>query len=165
MNNEKILRKIGVFLTESSKSVGRYILGKLLTSLIIGFIAYVVFKILDINLPWLLAIILGVTNIIPILGPWIGLIVCAAIIVFFEPIFVVYTTLVALVLQIIEQFLLLPVIIGKAVDLKPILIMCVIVIASILFGFWGMIFAVPVAAVLKIGYEVFVKGKNNLKLT
>jgi len=161
-NKKTFWQKIGQFLAESSVSVGKYIIGKLITSAAIGLTAFVVFKILGINLAWLLAIILALTNIVPVFGGWVGMIICAAIIVFFEPIYIVYTTLTALILQLIEQFVLLPLIVGKAVDLKPMLIVCVLVLSSILFGFWGVLLAIPIAAVIKIWYNIFI-SKNNGK--
>jgi len=152
--------KLIQFLTESSVSVGKYVIGKLITSLIIGIISFIIFKLLSIDLPFLLAVIIAVTNIVPVFGGWAGIILCGIIVVFFNPIFVVYTTLAALVLQIIEQFVLLPVIVGKSVDLKPMLIVCVLIIGSILFGFWGVLLAIPIAAILKIGYKIFISKKN-----
>lgn len=158
---KSFLSKLGRFLSESTVSVGKYIVGKIITSTIIGILAYIVFKILGINLPWLLALILGITNFIPVFGGWVGMILCAVIIVFFNPLFALYTTLTALVLQLLEQFLLLPLIVGKAVDLNPLLIICVIVIGSMAFGFWGVLLAVPIAATVKIGYNIFLKKDKN----
>lgn len=153
-------RKLSEFFTQSAVSVGKYIVGKIITSTIIGVIAFIVFRILDIDLAWLLALILGLTNFVPVIGPWVGLVLCAVIIVFFRPVFALYTSLTALVLQITEQFFLLPVIVGKAVDLKPLLIISVLVAGSLAFGFWGVVFAIPVAAVLKIWYNIFITGKK-----
>ena len=153
-------QKTGQFLTESSISVGKYIIGKLLTSVIIGLLAFIVFKLLGINIAWLLALILGITNIVPVFGPWVGLIICAIIVVFFNPIYILYTTLTALILQILEQFILLPVIVGKVVDLKPMLIICVLILGSLIFGFWGVLLAIPIAAIVKIWYNIFIEKKK-----
>ena len=161
ITNKTIWQKTGQFLTESTVSVGRYIIGKLITSFVIGSLAFIVFKLLGINLAWLLALIIGLTNIVPVFGGWVGMIVCALIIVLFNPLYAVYTTLTALILQIIEQFVLLPLIIGKAVDLKPMLIVTVLIIASLAFGFWGVLLAIPIAAVIKIWYNIFISKKND----
>ncbi|MBN2559037.1 MAG: AI-2E family transporter [Clostridia bacterium] len=157
--------KTGLFIAESSKSVGKYVAGKIATSLIIGLISFIVFKLLGINLAWLLALILCLTNLVPVIGPWIGLILVAVIIVFFNPIFALYTTITALLLQLMEQFLLLPLIVGKAVNLKPMLIIIVLILGSIFFGFWGVILAIPIAAIIKIWYGIFVKDhyKDNIE--
>ena len=152
--------KVGAFLTQSSKSVVKYIVGKLITSAVIGLLAFIVFKLIGINLAWLLALILALTNIVPVFGGWVGLIICGIIVLFFNPIFAVYTTLTALILQMLEQFVLLPVIVGKAVDLNPLLIICVLILGSLAFGFWGVLLAIPIAAVIKIGYNIFLKKKE-----
>lgn len=149
------------FFTESSASVGKYIAGKLITSLVIGFISFIIFKFLGINLPFLLSAIIAVTNIVPVFGGWVGIIICGIIVVFFSPIYVVYTTLTALLLQILEQFVLLPLIVGKAIDIKPMFIVIVLMISSIFFGFWGVLLAIPIAAVIKIGYKIFINKDNN----
>ena len=160
-NQEKTFwQKTGQFLTESSISVGKYIIGKLITSAIIVLLAFVVFKLLGINLAWLLALILAITNLVPVFGPWVGLVICALIVVFFDPIFILYTTLTALILQILEQFILLPVFVGKVVDLKPMLIICVLILGSLIFGFWGVLLAIPIAAVVKIWYNIFIAKKK-----
>ncbi len=157
----KFLIKTEKFIIDSAKSIGNYVVGKIVTSAIIGILALVVFKILGINPAWLLALILALTNFVPVIGPWVGLLICALIVVFFEPIFALYTSLTALILQILEQFLLLPLIVGKAVDLKPMLIICVLIIGSLAFGFWGVVLAIPIAAVLKVWYNIFIKNKDN----
>lgn len=159
---KNLWQKTEQFITESSISVGRYIVGKLITSALIGLIAFIVFKLLDINLAWLLALILAITNLVPVFGPWVGLIICAVIVVFFKPIFMLYTTLTALILQLLEQFVLLPIIVGKAVDLKPMLIICVLILGSVIFGFWGVLLAIPIAAIVKIWYNIFI-AKNKDK--
>jgi len=159
-NSKELWKKTEKFIIESGKSVGKYFIGKLITSTIIGLVAYVVFKIMGINPAWLLALIVGLTNVVPVFGPWVGLILCALIVIFINPIFALYTSLVALLLQLLEQFVLLPLIVGKAVDLKPLLIICVLIIGSMLFGFWGVVFAIPIAAVIKIGYGIFIKNEK-----
>jgi len=160
-NKETFISKLGRFASESAISVSKYIMGKLITSAILGIIAFLVFKLLGINLAWLLALILGLTNIVPVFGGWVGMILCAIIAVFFSPIFIVYTTLTALLLQLLEQFVLLPLIVGKAVDLKPLLVICVLIIGSLVFGFWGVLLAIPIAAVIKIGYTIFLKKEKS----
>lgn len=160
-NRQGFWHKVLRFITESSVSVGKYVIGKLITSLVLGILSFIIFKMLGINLPLLLAVIVALTNIVPVFGGWAGITICGIIVVFFNPIYVVYTTLTALVLQIIEQFVLLPVIVGKAVDLKPMLIVCVLIISSILFGFWGVLLAIPIAAILKIGYKIFISKQKD----
>jgi predicted PurR-regulated permease PerM len=132
----------------------------MITSIIIGVVAYTVFYFLNINLSGLLGGIIGVSNMVPVIGPWLGLIIVSVIAVFQEPLFALYAALVALVLQLIEQFFLIPLIIGKALDLKPLMVVIAIIAGSFLLGFWGVIFAVPIAASVKIGYDIFIKKKS-----
>lgn len=149
--------KIMRFISESISATGRYFYTKLLTSLIIAFSSYFIFEMLEIKLSGVLSTILGITNLIPVFGPWVGVILCAVIVVFQQPVFALYTSIIAILLQLLEQFLLMPMIAGKSLDLKPLAIILSLFLGSLLFGFWGVIFAVPVAAAVKIGYKIFVK--------
>lgn len=157
---KKFLSKTSVFFFESTKGIGKYFGGKILTSVIIGVVSFIVFKLIGIKPALVLALILGITNLVPLFGPWVGLLICALIVIFINPIHALYTTITALLLQISEQFLLLPLIVGKSIDIKPLLIFLVLFIGSVVFGFWGVILAVPVAVILKIWYEVFIRRQE-----
>lgn len=148
--------KIMRFFSESLKATGRYFYTKLLTSLIIGVFSYLIFSSLDIRLAGLLSSILGVTNLVPVFGPWVGVVLCALISVFHQPLFALYTSLTAILLQLIEQFFLLPLLAGRSLDLKPLAVTVSLILGSILLGFWGVVFAVPAAAAFKIGYRIFI---------
>jgi predicted PurR-regulated permease PerM len=154
------LNKTSIFISESSKGIGRYMLGKMITSAIIFILAFVIFRLLEVNPAIILAVILGVTNLVPLFGPWVGLLICAMIVVFINPIHALYTTITALLLQIAEQFFLLPLIVGKSIDIKPLLIFLVLFAGSLVFGFWGVLLAVPAAVVIKIAYEVFIRKQE-----
>lgn len=154
------LNKTSIFISESSKGIGKYVLGKFITSTIIGAISFIVFKLLEVRPAVVLSIILGIANLIPLFGPWVGLLICAVIVLFIEPVHALYTTITALLLQIADEFFLLPLIVGKSVDIKPILVFLVLFAGSLLFGFWGVLFAVPAAVVIKIGYDVFIRKQQ-----
>ncbi len=147
--------KISVFIKQSFVLTGKYFLGKTITSLVIAAICLLSFLLLDIKLLGLIIPIIFLTNFIPIIGPWSGTILCGLIVVFQAPLLALYAVLITLALQLIEQFILLPLFIGKAIDLKPLLIIIVIIISSIFLGFWGVLFAVPLAAIIKAGYQIF----------
>ncbi len=157
---KSFLSKTSIFVSESTRGVGKYILGKMLTSIIIGILSFVVFRLLDVKPPFILALILGISNLVPLFGPWVGLLICALIVVFINPIHALYTTITALLLQIAEQFFLLPLIVGKSIDIKPLLIFLILFGGSIVFGFWGVVLAVPLAVIIRIWYEVFIRKQE-----
>jgi predicted PurR-regulated permease PerM len=147
--------KIKKFLIESLKATGIYFYSKLITSIIIAVISFVVFQWIGIRFSALLSAVLGITNMIPVFGPWAGVFLCALISVFQQPVYALYAALTAISLQLVEQFFILPLIAGKKLDLKPMAIVLAVIGGSMLLGFWGVVFAVPIAAAIKIGYGIF----------
>ncbi|MBN2853020.1 MAG: AI-2E family transporter [Clostridia bacterium] len=152
--------KFITFINQSFISTGKYFIGKTITSLIIGVVSFVVFTLLDIKLSWLIALIFFIANFIPIFGPWAGAILGGIIVIFQAPLFALYVIITSVLLQLIEQFLLIPLIIGKAIDLKPLIIVVVLILASLFLGFWGVLFAIPIASVIQIGYNIFIKKEE-----
>jgi predicted PurR-regulated permease PerM len=150
-----IWEKIKKFIIESLKATGIYFYSKLLTSMIIAFVSFAVFQWIGIRLSGLLSAILGIANMIPVFGPWAGVFLCALISVFQQPVYALYTVLTAISLQFLDEFFMLPLIAGKKLDLKPMVIVLAVIGGSMLLGFWGVVFAVPIAAAVKIGYGIF----------
>ncbi|MFO7637252.1 MAG: AI-2E family transporter [Clostridia bacterium] len=152
--------KIAEFFRRSVQATGRYFIGKTITSLIIALLCYIVFRIIGIHLSGLMAFIVFLTNFVPVFGPWVGALAAGLIALFDVPVFALYAVGVILVLQITEQFLLMPLIVGKAVELKPLIIVMAVILAGAFLGFWGILFAVPAAAVIKIAWQVFSRKKE-----
>lgn len=155
------MSKIKLFLKKSFESVGKYFLSKCLASLMIGIISFIVFQILDIAPSLLLASIAAITNMIPVLGGWIAIILCSLIVVFQDPIYILYVIATLLILQTIDQFLIIPLVVGKAVNLNPLIVFAVVFIGGAAFGFWGILLAVPVASIIKIAFTIFIFKQDN----
>ena len=122
--------------------------GKLLDSLIIGIICYIVCALLKMPYSLLVSVIVGVTNIIPFFGPAIGLVPSALIILMVDPtkalIFIVFI----IILQQIDGNLIGPRILGNSTGITGFWVMFSIILGSGLFGFWGMLLGVPVFVVI-----------------
>lgn len=164
MQDNNFGQKMKKFVSSSAETVGKYFLAKLITSIIIGIATVVFCNLLDIKPAWLLGIIAGIGNFIPIVGPWIVLVVCGVVALFQLPINALYIVIFCIAIQTIDQFLLTPLIVGKSVDMSPLLIILVLTIASMFLGFWGLLFAVPIASIIKIGYTIFIKKKDNAEV-
>lgn len=123
-----------------------FISGKILDSLVIGVICYVCVLLFGMSYPLLLACIIGVTNIIPFFGPFIGWFPCALILFIVKPIDALWFSVFILVLQQIDGNVIGPHILGDYVGVSAFSIMVVIIIGSGLFGFVGMLLAVPIYA-------------------
>ena len=121
-----------------------FINGKLLDSLIIGIIALVCCNLFNFPYPALLAVIIGVTNVIPFFGPFIGAIPCALLILIISPIQCVYFVIFILVLQQFDGNILGPKILGDSTGLASFWVLFSILLFGGLFGFAGMVLGVPV---------------------
>ncbi|GGM30940.1 UPF0118 membrane protein YrrI [Paraliobacillus quinghaiensis] len=133
-----------------NKSLGGYIRGQLLVCLFVGLTTYIILLIIHMKYPIILAILMGITNIIPYFGPIIGA-VPAVIIAFTMSVKqVIYVVIGVIVVQLIEGNLLSPYIVGKSVHLHPIIIIFALLIGGEIAGVIGMIVAIPLATVLKV---------------
>lgn len=142
--------RIADFLVEETRSAYRilsgFINGKLLDSLIIGIIALVCCNLLKFPYPMLLAVIIGVTNVIPFFGPFIGAIPCALLILLVSPLQCVYFCIFVLILQQFDGNILGPKILGDSTGLDSFWVLFSILLFGGLFGFAGMVLGVPVFA-------------------
>jgi len=139
--------------SESDQMFTKFIIGKIIDSLIIGIIAYFGFVFMDIRYPILLALIVGVTNMIPYFGPFIGAVPAVLITLFYSPIQSLWVLLFIFVLQQFDGYILGPKILGDSVGVKPFMIILAILLGGGLFGLLGMFLAVPTAAVIRNYYR------------
>ena len=128
-----------------------FITGKILDSLIIGLICYVCMLLFRIEFPLLISVIVGVTNVIPFFGPYIGAIPSILILLLVNPMSALWFAIFIIVLQQIDGNLIGPFILGDYVGVSAFWIMVSIVIGGGLFGFAGMLLGVPVFA---LGYAI-----------
>lgn len=128
-----------------------FISGKIIDSLIIGVICYIFCSIVGMPYTVLVSVIIGVTNIIPFFGPFIGAIPSAFIILMASPIKCLIFVIFVIVLQQFDGNILGPKILGSAVGLNGFWIMFSILVGGGLFGFAGMLLGVPVFTVILAG--------------
>ncbi len=126
-----------------------YLRGQLLLCVFIGVMVTVSLSLLGVRFAALLGLIAGVFEILPFIGPFIGLVPAVLVATIQSPLLGLWTLIVFLAIQQLENVVLVPRISGKAVELHPALIMLVIVIGNQLAGLWGMLLAVPVTAMFR----------------
>ncbi|SCY40469.1 AI-2E family transporter [Alkaliphilus peptidifermentans] len=156
---EKILRvflsdtaveKVKVFGREVDDLFAKFIVGKSLDSFIIACLCFVGLKIMGIRYALLLSVIIGVTNMIPYFGPFIGA-VPATIITFFDsPLKALWILIFILALQQFDGLILGPKILGDSVGVSPFWIIFSITVGGKLFGLIGMFLGVPVIAIIRL---------------
>ena len=127
---------------------GGFIIGKVIDSAIIGVICYVGCSILHIPDAMLVAVIVGVTNIIPVFGPFIGAVPSLLLVVVQSPWHALYLLIFIIILQQVDGNIIGPKILGSSTGLSSFWVMFAILIGGGLFGFLGMLLGVPVFAMI-----------------
>ena len=121
-----------------------FITGKILDSAIIGVICYICMLLFRIEYPLLISVIVGVTNIIPFFGPFIGAVPSILVLLLVNPLSALWFAVFILILQQLDGNVIGPFILGDYVGVSAFWIMISIVIGGGLFGFAGMLLGVPV---------------------
>lgn len=126
----------------------RYIMGVLLDALIVGALTFLFLWILGFPYPLLAAVIIAVTNIIPMFGPVIGAAACSVIIFVINPLQTLWFLIFIVILQQVDGNIIMPHIVGKTTRLQAFWVLFALILGGGLFGFWGLLLGVPIWAVL-----------------
>ena len=132
-----------------------FVRGKLLDSLIIGALCFVGSSILNFPYTPLVSVIVGVTNIIPFFGPFLGAIPSTILILLVSPLKALYFVLFVLALQQLDGNIIGPKILGDKTGLSSLWVIIAILVGGSFFGVAGMFFGVPVCACLHCAVNFF----------
>lgn len=132
----------------TDKTFMGFITGKLLDSAIIGLLCYIVCALLRMPYALLVSVIVGVTNVIPFFGPFIGAIPSSLIILLVDPIKGLIFIAFVIILQQLDGNVIGPKILGSSIGINGFWVMFSIILGAGLFGFWGMLLGVPVFVVI-----------------
>lgn len=133
---------------KSQEIFGGFFIGKIIDSAIIGVLCFVGLSIMNMPYTMLVSVIVGVTNIIPFFGPYIGAIPSALLILLNEPRMGLYFIIFILVLQQLDGNVIGPKILGDSTGLSAFWVVFSILLGGGMFGVLGMIFGVPTFAVI-----------------
>ncbi|MBO7148661.1 MAG: AI-2E family transporter [Clostridia bacterium] len=136
------------FLEDTDKKFGSFIIGKIIDSLIIGFISFVVLAIIDMPYYPLISVIICITNVIPFIGPFIGAIPCAFIVLTVSPWYCLVFVIFIIILQQIDGNYIGPKILGGAIGISSLWILFAITVMGGYFGLFGMLIGAPTFAVI-----------------
>lgn len=131
------------------ESLGSYIRGQVLVSMSVIMVTLIVYEILQLKYALLLAILMGIMNIIPYFGPIIGTVPAIFIAMTHSWKTVLFVIIATLVIQLLESSFLSPYIMGKSVRIHPLIIILLLLIGAQVAGIIGMIIAVPVATIIR----------------
>jgi predicted PurR-regulated permease PerM len=134
----------------SARMFNSFIIGKTVDSLIVGVICYIVMLIFGWPYPVLISLIIGVTNMIPVFGPFIGAVPALFLLFIVDPTAALWFTLFIIILQQIDGNIIGPLILQDSMGLPSLWIMFAIILGGGFFGLLGMFLGVPVFAVVYV---------------
>lgn len=155
---ERTIPKIMEVGNLSNDMFGKFILGKLLDSAIMGGLCFIGMTAFRFDYALLISVIIGITNVIPVFGPFIGAVPSVFIMLMINPMEAIWFTIFLVVLQQIDGNIIGPKILGSSIGISGFWIMSSVIIGGGLFGVLGMILAVPVFSTI---YALFGETVNN----
>lgn len=140
---------ISSLLTNLNATVARYISGISIDALLIGTLAYIGYSVIGLKYALVFAIFSALANLIPYVGPSIGLIPMLITYFFTDPHKMLVALIYMLIVQQIDGNILYPRIVGSVMKVHPITIMVLLLLSSNIYGIMGMIVAIPTYSILK----------------
>ncbi|GAA0383253.1 AI-2E family transporter [Bacillus horti] len=152
-------------LGDMNKALSTYVQGQFLVCLCVGIMVYIGYLIIGIEYSLILALVAMITNAIPFVGPFIGIFPALIVAFLDSPSMVFWVIVVVVIAQQIESNLVTPQIMGKALDVHPLTIILLLLVAGTLGGILALIIAVPTYAIVKViakhSYRLYqLRGQN-----
>ncbi len=157
--SDKHEKQVLYYCGKAHNKFGGYLIGKLLDSTLVMLVCMVLFSIFKIPYAILIAVIIGVTDIIPFFGPFIGAIPSAVIIFIASPLKAVVFVLLILVVQQIDGNLIAPTILGDKTGLSSLGVIVAVTVMSGLLGITGMLIGVPLFALFMTLLDDYIKHR------
>ena len=147
---------IGELISAMETKVGFYIAGQGILCLVIGILALVAYLLIGLPNALVLALVAGVLEAVPMIGPLLGAIPAAFVALSIAPIKLVWVIVATVVIQQVENSVLVPRVMRKAVGVNPFVSLLAIFAFSSLFGIAGALMAIPMAAIIQLLLDRFV---------
>lgn len=139
----------------------KYIIGKIKMAVFVGFATFIMLLALGVEFSFVIGIITCVADIVPYVGPLMGLIPAFVFAFIDSPIKALWIFVLYILIQWVENNIVGPKILSKETGFHPIVVLFLLILGAALFGFLGMILSVPIALVIKTVYNEYVVNKNN----
>ena len=160
---ERTYNSILEFGNFTNKTFGAYLLGKVLDSLIVGIVIFIAFAIFKIPYAPLLSVLIAITNIIPVIGPFIGAVPGVLIIFIVDPSKVIVFVIINILIQQIDGNIIVPKILGETTGLSSLWVLFSITVMGGLWGIFGMFVSVPIFAILYMLFKLLVEKRLRAK--
>ena len=152
--------KASALVSDIEGKVSGYLGGQGLLCLAIGVLAFAAYALIGLPNAMVLAIIAGLMEAVPMIGPLLGAIPAAVIALTISPIMLIWVVVATVVIQQLENNLLVPRVMKKAVGVNPFVSLLSIATFSALYGIGGALMAIPLAAIIQLVLENFVFNKE-----
>ena len=146
-----------------NQTFGGFINGNIIASILVGIICFIVMSIMNLPMATLISVVVGVTNVIPFFGPFIGAIPSALLLFIIEPFDALKFVIMIFVLQQVEGNIIAPKILGDTTGLPSFWVIFAIIVGGGFFGLTGMILGVPVFSIIYIYVTRFINGRLRKK--
>jgi predicted PurR-regulated permease PerM len=155
---------ISELISAMETSVGFYIAGQGILCLVIGIMALLAYLLIGLPNALVLALIAGVLEAVPMIGPLLGAIPAALVALSIAPDKLIWVIVATVVIQQLENSLLVPRIMSKAVGVNPFVTLLALFAFSSLFGLAGALMAIPIAAIIQLALNHFVFHQTTIEL-
>lgn len=163
---KKINTSLKIILGDIDAVFSGYIRGQLTDAFIMAVLISISLAVIGVDFSLLIGIVSGFSNIIPYIGAFVGAILAAIVgLLSGTPIKALIAVIIIFILQQIDGIFISPKVLSTQVNLHPILVILALSVGGALFGLWGMIFAIPVTAILKIFLNRYVQRKIQKNMT
>jgi predicted PurR-regulated permease PerM len=151
---------------EINAVLGGFVRGQLMEATFVGIMSIIVLSIFNINFALIIGITAGFANLIPYVGPAVGLILASIVaMVQYQDFFILLKIIPSfLIIQFLDNNIIQPLAIGQNVNLGPVTMVFSMLAASQVFGFWGILLAIPVVATLKTIFIILLQKYKKEKI-
>lgn len=150
---------------EIEMRIGRYLLGQAVLCLVIAGLAFVAYAVIGLPHALLLAVLAGLLEAIPILGPFLGAVPAVIVGLSLSPTTALWVLLASVLIQQLENSVLVPRIMNQTIGINPLVTMLALLAFGSLFGVLGALIALPLAAVLQLLLERYLLARESLEQT
>jgi predicted PurR-regulated permease PerM len=148
--------------------IGGYIRGQILATSVVAALAVSALYIIGLKYAFPIGLLAGIANMIPFLGPLIGIIAASIVALAtggeFAMALVGKVIIIFLVIQLIDNIAIQPTVVAKSVEMHPLMILFVVMVGSQLMGIVGMLVAVPLTGIIKVSAQTIYAGIRGYKL-
>lgn len=131
-----------------------WLFGTMMSMLIIGGLSCAAFYLLGVPYPLLLGVLIGLFDIIPLVGPWLGGSIAVVVTLFYDPMLALWVAITVLIIQELEGNVIRPLVMSKSAELHPFVTILALLLFSSMFGLLGAILALPITLALATIVEV-----------